>query len=681
MKNLWSDADAKAALSAWGPDADLALQVHGTRLLGGVRELVLHGGGNTSVKTTATDLTGESVEVLRVKGSGWDLAAIEPAGMPALRLAPLRRLAEKDRLTDAELVSAACSAMLDAAAPNPSVEMLLHAFLPARFIDHTHANAVLALTNQENWEKACREAFGDRLAIVPYAMSGFALAQSARKAIEAMPDAEGLVLLRHGLFTFGDGAKQAYDRMIEFVTLAEQVIAKAGRKTFAPALLPTPLATLAQVAPIIRGATAHLADPEENLHKPFILDFRGGPEVLAFVNGAELARYAGQGPGTPDFVIRSKRLPLILPAPQADKLDDFRAAARAEVEKYVEDHEAYFARNNARHGGTKAKLDPMPRVAMVPGLGIFGLGRTRKEAAMAADFALANVDIVTAAEGLGQSLSVSEEDAFDIEYWSLEQAKLGKDAGLPLQGHVAVVTGGGSGIGAACARAFAAQGCAVAVLDLDPRAAEAVAAGIGGLGLGCDVTDPQAVGAAIAATCEAFGGVDILVSNAGAAWQGRIGEVDEAVLRKSFELNFWSHQTVSRLAVAVMTAQGIGGCLLYNTSKQALNPGKNFGPYGLPKAATLFLMKQYALDHGRDGIRANAVNADRIRSGLLTPEMIASRAKARGLTEKDYMGGNLLGLEVTAEDVAQAFVHLALARKTTAATVTVDGGNIEASLR
>jgi rhamnose utilization protein RhaD (predicted bifunctional aldolase and dehydrogenase)/NAD(P)-dependent dehydrogenase (short-subunit alcohol dehydrogenase family) len=681
MENRWSPAEADAALESWGPDGDLARQVYATRLLGADKTLVLHGGGNTSVKTIVRDLFGEAVEVLRVKGSGWDLARIEPAGMPALRLAPLRRLAELESLSDADLVSAGRAALLDAAAPSPSVEMLLHAFLPARFIDHTHANAVLALTNQENWESACREAFGDRLAIVPYAMSGFALAKAAKAAIDAKPDAEGLVLLRHGIFTFGATAEEAYGRMVEFVSRAEATIAKAGRKVFAPAALPAAIASLAEVAPIVRGATALPVDEEDGFHQPFILDFRGGPEVRAFVDGAELARYAGEGPGTPDFVIRTKRLPLILPAPEAGKLGEFKAATVAAVERYVADYGAYFARNNARHGGAKTELDPMPRIVMVPGLGLFGLGRTKREAAMAADFALANVDIVSAAEGLGRSLSVSEEDAFDIEYWSLEQAKLGKDAGKPLQGHVAVVTGGASGIGAATAKAFADQGCAVAVLDLNPEAAAATAAGIGGLGVGCDVTDAGAVKAAFDAAVAAFGGVDILVSNAGAAWQGRIGEVDEAVLRKSFELNFWSHQTVSRHAVAIMTAQGTGGCLLYNTSKQALNPGKNFGPYGLPKAATLFLMKQYALDHGRDGIRANAVNADRIRSGLLTAEMIASRSKARGVSEKDYMAGNLLALEVSAEDVAQAFVHLALARKTTAATVTVDGGNIEASLR
>lgn len=681
MKNLWSAAEADAAARTWGGGVDLAHLIYATRLLGADPALVLHGGGNTSVKTEDRDLFGETVEVLRVKGSGWDLAAMEPAGMPALRLAPLRRLADLDSLSDQGLVSAGRAALLDAGAPNPSVEMLLHAFLPAKVIVHTHANAVLALTNQDNWEGACRAAFGDRLAIVPYAMSGFSLAKAAKAAIDAKPDAEGLVLLRHGIFTFGGTAEEAYGRMVEFVTRAEGVIAKAGRKTFAAAPLPSAIAALAEVAPIIRGATALPIEPEDRIYRPFVLDFRGGPEVRAFVDGAELARYAGQGPGTPDFVIRTKRLPLILPAPEAGKLAEFKAATRAAVERYTAEYRAYFARNNDRHGGSKIELDPMPRIVLVPGLGLFGLGHGKREAAMAADFAMANLEIVTAAESLGRSLSVSEEDAFDIEYWSLEQAKLGKASAKPLQGQVAVVTGGASGIGAATAKAFADQGCAVAVLDLNPDAAAATAAQFGGIGLGCDVTDPAAVKAAFDAVVAAFGGVDVLVSNAGAAWQGRIGEVGEALLRKSFELNFWSHQTVSRHAVAVMTAQGTGGCLLYNTSKQALNPGKNFGPYGLPKAATLFLMKQYALDHGRDGIRANAVNADRIRTGLLTAEMISSRSKARGVSEKDYMAGNLLGLEVTGEDVAQAFVHLALARKTTAATVTVDGGNIEASLR
>jgi NAD(P)-dependent dehydrogenase (short-subunit alcohol dehydrogenase family) len=302
---------------------------------------------------------------------------------------------------------------------------------------------------------------------------------------------------------------------------------------------------------------------------------------------------------------------------------------------------------------------------------------------VAADLAEAAIATITDAEAIGRFESIAEADMFDVEYWSLEQAKLGTARELPLAGQVAVITGAGGAIGAATARAFAAAGAEVALLDVDEGAARAAAASIGGaaLALACDVTVAASVRAAFDRVAETFGGIDIAISNAGAAWQGRIGEVDEETLRKSFELNFYGHQRVAQNAVRIMLAQGCGGCLLFNVSKQAVNPGPNFGPYGLPKAATLFLMRQYAVDYGAEGIRANAVNADRIRSGVLTEDMIAQRAKARGLSEKDYMSGNLLGREVTADDVAQAFVAQALALKTTADVRTVDGGNIAAALR
>jgi NAD(P)-dependent dehydrogenase (short-subunit alcohol dehydrogenase family) len=336
-----------------------------------------------------------------------------------------------------------------------------------------------------------------------------------------------------------------------------------------------------------------------------------------------------------------------------------------------------------RFNGGKTELDPYPRVVLVPGLGLFGLGASAKDANIAADIAENTIEVITNAERMSRYESIGEADMFDVEYWSLEQAKLGKGGEKPLARQVAVVTGGGSGIGAATAKAMAKQGAEIALLERDEEAADRVAAEIGGHadGIACDVTVEKFVRAAFDQIVEKFGGVDIVVSNAGAAWQGRIGEVDEETLRRSFELNFFAHQRIAQNAVNIMQAQGTGGCLLFNTSKQAVNPGKDFGPYGLPKAATLFLVRQYALDHGKDGIRANAVNADRIRTGLLTEEMVAARAKARGLTEKDYMSGNLLGREVTAEDVAEAFIYLALANKTTAAILTVDGGNIEASLR
>ncbi len=684
MKNLWSDKAAQAAVDKYGAkgvNRDLALRVYTTRLLGGVPELVLHGGGNTSVKTTMKDTLGEDVEVLCVKGSGWDMGVIEPPGLPAVRLEPLRRLYGLDALTDEDMVNFQRCNLLDSFAPNPSVETLFHAFLPHKFIDHTHANAVLALSDQPNGEELCREVYDGRCAIVEYVMPGFTLAKMAAEAQKQAPKADGLILLKHGIFTWGDDARTAYDRMIELVSMAEERLRKGRRNVFAAGTLPSKLATPAEVAPILRGLAAIPADVDDGIYRRWIVEFRTGDAILNFVNGAELARYSQAGTITPDHVIRTKEKPLIVPAPEAGKLDAFATAAKAALERYAADYRTYFERQNARVGGIKKMLDTVPRVILVPGLGVFSLGASAKDAAIAADIYDNAVVTITDAEAIGRFVSISEDDIFDVEYWSLEQAKLGKAAEKPLARHITLVTGGGGGIGAATVAAFAAQGTEVVVADRDLAAAQAVAKKFGGLAVACDVTDPASVRQAFDSACERFGGVDIVVSNAGAAWQGKIGEVDDKTLRQSFELNFFAHQTVARNAVRVMRAQKTGGSLLFNVSKQAVNPGPDFGPYGLPKATTMFLMRQYAVDYGRDGIRSNAINADRIRTGLLTDEMIASRSKARGLSERDYMGGNLLGREVKASDVAQGFVALALANNTTGAVLTVDGGNIAAALR
>ena len=684
MKSRWSERDAKVMtrhLATQDISRDLSLRIYSTRLLGREAQLVLHGGGNTSVKTTAKDLFGKPVDVLCVKGSGWDMSEIEPAGLPAVRLDPILQLRHLNILSDEDLVNVQRLNLLNANSPNPSVETLLHAFLPHQFVDHTHANAVLSITNQPDSPALAREVWGERMGLVPYIMPGFALAKAAADVFDQDPTVEGLILLNHGIFTFGSTARESYERMITAVTVAEARLARRRKRVFARARLPRSIIPVTEVAPIVRGACA--LSKVDGRYLRLIAKFRTGPEILRYVNGKDLARYSQVGVITPDHTIRTKNTPLLLPPPVAGQVDRFAAAVNEAVDRFVARYHAYFAHNNARSTDSKQELDPMPRVVLVPGVGLFGLGPSSGAATVAADIAEATVLAITNAEAIGRYVCVSEADLFDIEYWSLEQAKLGRGEEAPLARHVVVVTGGGSGIGAATATAFAAQGAEVALLDINRQAVSAIAATIGGgaLAIECDVTDQTSVRNAFDTVCEAFGGIDIVVSNAGAVWQGRVGDVDDTMLRQSFELNFFAHQQVAQTSVSIMKTQGTGGVLLFNTSKQAINPGRDFGPYGLPKTATLALMRQYALDHGGDGIRANAVNADRIRTGLMNDGMIAARATARGVGEQKYMSGNLLGREVTTEDVAQAFVHLALARKTTAAVVTVDGGNIAAALR
>lgn len=687
MKSRWQDDEAErlvAHYAAQGVPEDVALRVYTSRLLGQEPALVLHGGGNTSVKTRLPDLTGDVIDVICVKGSGWDMAAIEPAGVPAVRLAPLLRLREMAQLSDEDMVNAQRGNLLDSQAPNPSVEALLHAFVPHKFIDHTHANAVLALSDQPDGMALCREVFGPAMAVVDYVMPGFRLAKAVAQVYEQSPGVEGLILHKHGIFTFGSTAQQAYERMISMVTRAENYIQRQGRERAAvPASHPSDaqcLDRLAQIAPMVRGALAMPLGQGRFLR--MVTELRTGAAISEFCAATDLEAQAWTGVITPDHNIRIKNRPLVLPADTQD-LASFRTVLQQRLADYVRHYHAYFQTNDKLLPGKRRELDPMPRLVLVQGLGLIALGKSKKDAVIHADLAQATVETVLAARAIGRFEPLPEVDLFEIEYWSLEQAKLGQAREPALARQVALVTGAAGTIGLATAKLFAAQGAAVVLLDRDGAAVAQAARGLGAnaLGVACDVTDPRAVRAAFDAACTAFGGVDIVISNAGAAWEGAMATIDDQSLRQSFELNFFAHHSVAQNAVRVMQAQGTGGVLLFNASKQAVNPGTNFGAYGTAKAATMLLCRQYALEHGADGIRSNAVNADRIRSGLLTDAMIASRSHARGLDEDSYMSGNLLGQEVLAEDVAQAFLTLALAQKTTGHVMTVDGGNIAAALR
>jgi rhamnose utilization protein RhaD (predicted bifunctional aldolase and dehydrogenase)/NAD(P)-dependent dehydrogenase (short-subunit alcohol dehydrogenase family) len=677
----WSDEEAARAIDRWshGPrsNSDVALRVYTSRLIGADARLVLHGGGNTSVKTRLPDDTGALVDVLCVKGSGWGLGDLEPPGLPAVRMDTLAALRSLATLSDEDMVNAARVRLLDAAAPNPSVEMLLHAFLPAKFIDHSHADAILAIVDQPGDQAAalarCREVFGDGLAIVPYVMPGFALAKLAAEIVERSPGVHGMLLLQHGLFTWGETARESYERHIAAVDAAQRAI--AGK----PALVRSaavPDVDWSALAPVVRGRLGTAA-------KRWVLTLRTSPAIRAFVDAAELRARALRGPVTPDHVIRTKAVPLVLDVRDAN--GDIPTYVQAMIDAYRERYAAYFARQVAAKSVTRTALDPDPRILLIPGLGLVAIGADAKAASVAADVYEHTIDVIDAAERFGTYQALPEGDLFDMEYWSLEQAKLtvgaGKSTSKPLAGRVVIVTGAASGIGAATAAMMKAAGAELWLVDRDAEALAVTARKLGAPFEVLDVTSRDAVLATVRAATLRYGGVDGLVSNAGTAPQSPIATCPPELLRESLEVNLLSHQWFAEATVGVLTAQGRGGFLVFNASKSAFNPGPGFGPYAIAKAGLVALMKQYAVEGGPLGIRSNAVNADRIRTALLDPEAVAERARARGSSPDEYYRANLLGHEVTADDVALAILSLATARSTTGAVVPVDGGNIAASPR
>lgn len=679
IENRWQDSDAAAMQDLAGSDPagrELALRVYTSRLIGSDPDLVMHGGGNTSVKLTAHDIYGDEVDVLHIKGSGWDLETIEAAGLPAVRMEPLMRLRALPALSDEDMVNVQRSNLLDSSAPNPSVEALLHAYLPHKYVDHTHATAFLALANLPEAEAATREIFGDKLALVPYVMPGFALAKLAAETYEAHAGIEGLLLVNHGHFAWGPTAKASYDRIIEHTNMVEAWLADRRPEPLRPSAA-LPADKSAGLLAGLRGAIgAHLG---EDAAMP-VFDIRSGDEVLGFLERDDLIELATRGVATPDHVIRTKGHPLVL---TRDDVAGGAEAIKARVGRFVDDYRAYFDRQAPRFGGAKTMLTPTPNLAWVAGLGLVGIGADAKAARIAADIGAQTLRVMRDGQACGGFHPIAEADLFDMEYWSLEQAKLGKGKRPALQGRAVLVTGGAGAIGLATAQAFAAQGATIFLVDRDEAALEKAIAALGGDhgGVAVDITRAGAPAEAVEACVNRFGGLDILVSNAGAAMTGDVATLPDETLRASFELNFFSHHAFAQAAVAVFRAQGRGGQILFNVSKQAVNPGKGFAAYGLPKATTFFLLRQLALELGAEGIRVNGINADRIRSGLLTPEMIAARAAARKVDEATYLGGNLLKREVEARHVAEAFVALARSERTTAHVMTVDGGNIEAALR
>jgi len=687
VPNRWNDREAKHYVDKAGSnpaDQELALRVYTSRLIGQDINLVLHGGGNTSCKLKRRDIFDNEIDVLHVKGSGWDLGVIEAAGLPGVRLKQLLELRQLDKLSDEEMVNLQRANLLDSTSPNPSVETLLHAFLPHKYVDHTHASSMLALANLPNVEAVCKEIFGERLVCVPFIMPGFELAKAASKIYDSNPGVEGLILINHGHFAFGDSAKHSYDRLIEHTNMVEKWLEKTSGTTpviatSQPEKIPE---NASKILPLLRGI---IGDANAGFTKnpdvamP-VMNIRNGDNVAEFFARGDLNSLSRRGVATPDHVIRTKNYPLYI---TADILAGGREAIIKAVDGFIAEYKTYFNNNNARLGGGKIMLLPTPNLAWIEGVGVVGISANAKAANIASDLAAQNITAMTNGENCGGFYPVDEQSLFDMEYWSLEQAKLGKGTPPPLQGRIVMITGGAGAIGLAIAKEFAALGADIFLVDLDEKALSSALEELGGnhKGLALNITQKGAADRATNACVNAFGGLDILISNAGAAWTGELSSLDDDILRKSFELNFFAHQTFSKAAAAIFATQGRGGQILLNISKQAVNPGKGLGAYGIPKAATFFLLRQLALELGSAGIRVNGVNADRIRSGLLDQNFVAKRAKARGVDEETYMAGNLLQREVEAFHVGKAFAALALSERTTAHVMTVDGGNIEAALR
>jgi rhamnose utilization protein RhaD (predicted bifunctional aldolase and dehydrogenase)/NAD(P)-dependent dehydrogenase (short-subunit alcohol dehydrogenase family) len=677
IENRYSKTEAEKWRASAGDnvaDQELAERVYTSRLIGSDRDLLMHGGGNTSVKLQRHNLFGEKQDVLHVKGSGWDLDTIQAAGLPGVWLDSLLKLRGLDALSDENMVNYQRANLLDCASPNPSVETLLHAFLPHRYVDHTHATPFLILANLPNAEAICYEIFGDRLGIVPYIMPGFSLAKKAAEVYENNPKVEGLLLLNHGHFAFDDTAEASYNLIVSHTN----EVADFLKMTKATSIGTRQTIKKRDVLPVLRGAIADV-HKEIGTQMP-VLDVRNCADVMSFFDRHDVEALAKRGMASPDHVLRTKGQPLIL---TKQDLDGGKENIIGKIKKFAVDYRNYFDRQAPNASEAKKLLSPDPKHAWVEGVGIIGFGTSCAAASAAADLAEQNMRVRSVGEDAGGFYPLGEKDMFDCEYWSLEQAKLGKGAALPLQGKIALVTGGAGTIGLATAQALAAKGASVMLVDQSHDQLEKAAETLGhwhGF-YETNVTTEGAAKGAMNACIEKFGGIDILISNAGTARGGELLDLPDDQLRAAFELNFFAHHKFSTEAARIMKTQGHGGQILFNISKQAVNPGKNMGAYGMPKATTMFLMRQLALELGSDGITVNGINADRIRSGLLTDGFIKDRSTARGVSESDYMSGNLLQKEVEAKHVADAFLALALMPRTTGHVLTVDGGNTAAELR
>jgi len=680
MKSRWNDAEA-------GTLQGLDLLVYASRLVGAETSLVGWGGGNTSIKTLERDHRGREIPVLRVKGSGSDLKSVQRKDFPGVRMDDIRALLPRHDMGDQEMVGYLAHALQDPGGVRPSIETLLHGFVDAHAVVHTHADAIVSLTNNDRPREVLASVYGKDVIALEYRRPGFKISRGVADAIAEHPEARALVLERHGTITWGATVRDAYEATIELITRAEEAIAerRKGRHVFGgprtPVLDPAARrATALALAPRLRGRLGR--------ERRVIVTFHDAEKVVEFASSAEAPALSQVGPATPDHTIYTKRLPCFVPLDRAPTDPDaLWSAVDGAISAFVRDYTAYF---EAHREAGATLTDAMPRVVLVPGLGMFTAGRDRRTAGIVDDIYHHTIDVIGNASAFGRYVSLSAKDAYDVEYWPLELYKL--TLATPekeLARRIVLVTGGGSGIGRAVARRLAAEGAHVVVGDLDAagakKTADEVTAAVGGgraIGLRMDVTSEASVRAAFESTVLTYGGLDILVSNAGIAHGAPVERLALADWERSFAVNATGHFLVAREAMRVLIPQGLGGALVFVATKNVMSPGKDFAAYSAAKAAEAQLAKVLALEGAPHGIRSNIVNPDAVfqDSKLWSDDVRRERAAAQGIAveqlEDFYRKRNLLGTRILPEDVAEAVLFLASDRaaKTTGCTLTVDGG-------
>ena len=651
MKSYWDDNEAADI-----GDNLLLQRVYTSRLLGKEEDLVLHGGGNTSVKIKEKNIFGETEDILYVKGSGWDLATIEAPGFAPVKLKALERLAELDELSDMDMVKYQRMALTNPAAPNPSVEAILHGIIPFTFVDHTHADAVVVITNTPNGEDRIKEIYGDNMLIVPYVMPGFILAKTIYEMTRKVDwDAlDGMILLNHGVFTFDHEAKASYEKMIAIVSKAEEYLKEQGATETSgmtrDPLDPTRLARIRKNVSEVWG-------------KPVLSKLDDSGISVGFSRLDTAREISSRGPLTPDHIIRTKRIPIYVSEDSHKDLDE-----------YKKNYEHYFEKYNSG----EQQLDPAPRWAILPGLGTLSFGPTPKHIQIIEDITRHTKKAIVQAEKLGGWQTLTQKDLFEMEYWSLEQAKLKKAAAAkPLEGMVALVTGAASGIGKACVNQLVKEGAVVTALDIDKKILTSFPQKQV-LALECDVTKIEQLSDCIEKTIATFGGLDKVIANAGIfPKSARIADMKSDIWNKSLEINVTSHQRLLQLCTPFLEL-GINPAVVIVGSKNVPAPGPGASAYSVAKAGLTQLGRVAALELGEKGIRVNILHPNAVYdTGIWTDEILQARASHYGLTVEEYKTNNVLKSEVTSNDVASLTVAMLgpLFSKVTGAQLPIDGGN------